>query len=209
MAGKVVGDLELKSEVFDVPFNSGLVHQIYIGLLANQRRGTHSTKTRGEVRGGGRKPHRQKGTGGARHGSRRSPIFRGGGITFGPKPRSYQQGLPKKMRHGALRCALSQRLRDENLTGLSEIVMDAYSDIKLNNGVKTKVIVKLFENLKLDSRKTLLVLGSPNPNVERSASNIPGLNVVRASDLNLVDIMKHDRVVATQEALTILQEALS
>lgn len=200
MTGKVVGDFELKSEVFDVPFNSGLVHQIFVGLLANQRRGTHSTKTRGEVRGGGRKPHRQKGTGGARHGSRRSPIFRGGGVTFGPKPRSYYQALPRKMRQGALRCALSQRLREENLTGLSELTMDEF---------KTKVIVKMFESLKLDSRKTLLILGSPSAHVAKSASNIPGLNVVHASDLNLVDVMKHDRVVATQEALTILQEALS
>lgn len=200
MTGKVVGDLDLKSEVFDVPFNSGLVHQIFVGLMANQRRGTHSTKTRGEVRGGGRKPHRQKGTGGARHGSRRSPIFRGGGITFGPRPRSYQQSLPKKMRHGALRCALSQRLRDENLTGLSELTLSEF---------KTKAIVSLFDALKLDSRKTLLVLGAPNRFVEKSAANIPGLQVVLASDLNLVDVMKHDRVVATQEALTILQEALS
>ena len=200
MAGKVVGDLELKSEVFDVPFNSGLVHQIFVGLLANQRRGTHHTKTRGEVRGGGRKPHRQKGTGGARHGSRRSPIFRGGGVTFGPRSRSHNQALPKKMRHGALRCALSQRLRDENLTGISELSMSEF---------KTKTIVKLFETLKLDSRKTLLVLGSPNPHVEKSASNIPGLNVAHASDLNLVDIMQHDRLVATKEALEALQEALS
>lgn len=200
MAGKVVGDFELKSEVFDVPFNAGLVHQIFVGLLANQRRGTHSTKTRGEVRGGGRKPHRQKGTGGARHGSRRSPIFRGGGITFGPRPRSYNQVLPKKMRHGALRCVLSQRLREESLTGLSELAMNEF---------KTKTIVKMFESLKLESRKTLLVLGSSNPQVEKSAANIPGLNVVHAGDLNLVDIVQHDRVVATQEALNILQEALS
>jgi large subunit ribosomal protein L4 len=200
MSGKVVGDLELNGEVFDVPFNSGLVHQIFIGLMANQRRGTHHTKTRGEVRGGGRKPHRQKGTGGARHGSSRSPIFRGGGITFGPRSRSHNQILPKKMRHGAMRCALSQRLRDENLTGLSELTMSEF---------KTKTIIKMFESLKLDSRKTLLVLGSPSPHVEKSASNIPGLNVVHASDLNLVDVLKHDRVVATQEALNIIQEALS
>lgn len=200
MAGKVVGDFELKSEVFDVPFNQGLVHQIFIGLLANLRRGTHHTKVRGEVRGGGRKPHRQKGTGGARHGSRRSPIFRGGGITFGPRSRSHNVTLPKKMRHGALRCALSQRLRDESLTGISELSMTEF---------KTKTIIKMFDSLKLDSRKTLLVLGSANAQVEKSASNIPGLNVVHANDLNLVDIMQHDRVVATQEALNIIQEALS
>ncbi len=200
MAGKVVGDLELSSEVFDVPFNQGLVHQIFIGLMANQRRGTAHTKTRGEVRGGGRKPYRQKGTGGARHGSRRSPIFRGGGITFGPRSRSYNQVLPKKMRHGALRCALSQRLRDESLTGLSALEMTEF---------KTRAIIGMFKSLKLDSRKTLLVLGAPDAFVEKSASNIPGLNVVHAANLNLIHIMKHDRVVATKDALTQLQEALS
>lgn len=200
MTGKVVDSLELKSEVFDVPFNSGLVHQIFVGLMANQRRGTHFTKTRGEVRGGGRKPHRQKGTGGARHGSRRSPLFRGGGVTFGPRPRSYQQALPRKMRHGALRCALSQRFRDANLRGLSELTMDEF---------KTKSIVKMFSALELEARKTLLVLGSPNPHVEKSAANIPGLNVVRASELNLVDVVQHDRVLATREALAAIEEVLS
>ncbi len=200
MKGKVVGDLELSAEVFDVPFNQGLVHQIFVGLQANKRRGTHHTKTRGEVRGGGRKPYRQKGTGMARHGSRRSPIFSGGGITFGPRSRSYNQGLPKKMRHGALRCALSQRLRDENLTGLSALEMKEF---------KTKTIIQMFKDLKLDSKKTLLVLGSPDQHVEKSASNLPGLNVVHADRLNLVHVLKHDRVVATKEALEKIQEVLS
>lgn len=200
MKGKVVGDLELSNEVFDVPFNEGLVHQIFCGLMANKRRGTHHTKTRGEVRGGGAKPYRQKGTGMARHGSRRSPIFTGGGITFGPRSRSYNQSLPKKMRHGAMRCALSQRLRDENLTALSGLELKEF---------KTKAIVKMFQDLKLETKKTLLVLGAPDQQVEKSASNLPGLNVVQADRLNLIDVLKHDRVVATKDALEKIQEVLS
>ncbi len=200
MEGKVVGDLDLSNEVFDVPYNEGLVHQIFLGLMANKRRGTHHTKTRGEVRGGGRKPHRQKGTGMARHGSRRSPIFRGGGITFGPRPRSYNQVLPKKMRQGAMRCALSQRLREENLTALSELQMSEF---------KTRRIISMFEGLKLDTRKTLLVLDAPDKFVEKSASNIPGLNVVQVATLNLVDLLKADRLVATKGALEKIQETLS
>jgi large subunit ribosomal protein L4 len=200
MKGKSAGELELSAEVFDVPFNEGLVHQIFCGLMANKRRGTHSTKTRGEVRGGGRKPYRQKGTGMARHGSKVSPIFRGGGITFGPRPRSYNQALPKKMRHGALRCALSQRLRNEELTGISELELSEY---------KTRAMLEFFGAIKVDTKKTLLVLGSPNKFVEKSVSNIPALNIAYADTVNLIDVLKHDRVVATKEALEKIQEVLA
>lgn len=200
MKGKKAGSLDLKSEVFDVPFNEGLVHQIFCGLMANKRRGTASTKTRGEVRGGGRKPYRQKGTGMARHGSKVSPIFRGGGITFGPRPRSYNQALPKKMRHGAMRSVLSQKLRDEALTGISELELSEF---------KTKAMLEFFGAIKVETRKTLLVLGESNKFIEKSASNIPALNVVYADSLNLIDLLKHDRVVATKEALEKIQEALS
>ena len=200
MKGKVVGDVELSEDVFDVPFNQGLVHQIFTGLMANKRRGTHSTKTRGEIRGGGRKPFRQKGTGMARQGTKTSPLLRGGGVVFGPRPRSYNQTLPKKMRKGALRCALSQRVRDNNLTALSELTISEF---------KTKEMISVFDKLKLETRKTLVVLGEPNAFVEKSASNIPGLNVVQASRLNLVDVLKHDRVVATKGALEKIQEVLS
>ena len=200
MNGKSAGNIELSSEVFDVPFNQGLVHQIFCGLMANKRRGTASTKTRGEIRGGGRKPHRQKGTGMARHGTKTSPIFRGGGITFGPRPRSYNQVLPKKMRHGALRCVLSQRLRDDSLTGISELEL---------SGFKTKAMIEFFDAIKVDTRKTLLVLGSPDKYVEKSVSNIPACNVVMADTVNLVQLLKHDRVVATKEALEKMQEVLS
>lgn len=200
MKGKSAGSMELSPDVFDVPFNQGLVHQIFCGLMANKRRGTASTKTRGEVRGGGRKPYRQKGTGMARHGSRVSPIFRGGGITFGPRPRSYGQSLPKKMRHGALRCVLSQRLRDESLTGISEFDLKEF---------KTRAVLEFFDAIKVEPKKTLLILGSPDKFIEKSASNIPALNVVMADTLNLVHLLKHDRVVATKEALEKIQEVLS
>jgi large subunit ribosomal protein L4 len=200
MKGKQAGSLELKPEVFEVPFNEGLVHQIFVGLMANKRRGTASTKTRGEIRGGGRKPYRQKGTGMARHGSRVSPIFRGGGITFGPRPRSYNQSLPKKMRHGAMRSVLSQRLRDEALTGISELGLSEF---------KTKAMIEFFEAIKVDTRKTLLLLAEPNKFVEKSVSNIPALNVAHADTVNLIDLLKHDRVVATKEALEKIQETLS
>jgi large subunit ribosomal protein L4 len=200
MKGKKAGDIDLSADVFDVPFNQGLVHQMFCGLMANKRRGTASTKTRGEIRGGGRKPYRQKGTGMARHGSRVSPIFRGGGITFGPRPRSYNQVLPKKMRHGALRCVLSQRLRDESLTGISELELSEF---------KTRAMLEFFSAIKVETRKTLLVLASPNKFVEKSVSNIPALNVAYAENVNLVTLMKHDRVVATKEALEKIQEVLS
>lgn len=200
MKGKAAGSLELKDEVFAAPFNEGLVHQIFVGLMANKRRGTASTKTRGEVRGGGRKPYRQKGTGMARHGSKVSPIFRGGGITFGPRPRSYNQALPKKMRHGAMRSVLSQKLRDEALTGISELELTEY---------KTKAMIEFFEAIKVDTRKTLLVLAEPNKFIEKSVSNIPALNVAHAETVNLIDLLKHDRVVATKEALEKIQEVLS
>ena len=200
MKGKKAGSLDLKSEVFDVPFNEGLVHQIFCGLMANKRRGTASTKTRGEVRGGGRKPYRQKGTGMARHGSKVSPIFRGGGITFGPRPRSYNQALPKKMRHGAMRSVLSQKLRDEALTGISELELSEF---------KTKAMLEFFGAIKVETRKTLLILDGPNKFIEKSVSNIPALNVAYAESVNLIELLKHDRVVATKEALEKIQEALS
>ena len=200
MKGKQAGSLELKPEVFEAPFNEGLVHQIFVGLMANKRRGTASTKTRGEIRGGGRKPWRQKGTGMARHGTKTSPLFRGGGITFGPRPRSYNQSLPKKMRHGAMRSVLSQRLRDEALTGVSALEVSEF---------KTKAMIEFFEAIKVDTRKTLLILAEPNKFVEKSVSNIPALNVAHAETVNLIDLLKHDRVVATKEALEKIQEVLS
>lgn len=200
MTGNVVGDLDLKDEVFDVPYNQGLIHQIYEGLRANKRRGTHSTKTRGEVRGGGKKPWRQKGTGMARHGSRRSPIWKGGGVTFGPRPHSYHRVLPRKMRRLAMRSALSHRLREKRLTALSQVTLDEF---------KTRAIVGMLRDLGVNERRTLLLLHEPDLKVQKSASNVPGLRVVLADDVNLEDVVLHHRLLATQEALKKLEEVLA
>ena len=205
MAGKEVGEIELKPEVFEVDFNEALVHQIYVGLLANERRGTADTKTRGEVRGGGRKPWRQKGTGNARQGSKRSPIWKGGGITFGPHPRSYEQALPKKMRHAAMRSALSQRVRESNFKAISEVALQEF---------KTKAIVEMLVKITQDDhcstkRRSLLLLAEPNAFVKKSAANIPGVNVKMVNQVNLVDVIHNHRILATQDAIRKLEETLS
>lgn len=200
MSGKEVGNMDLNDEVFAAPYNEGLIHQIFCGLRANARRGTQSTKTRGEVRGGGRKPWRQKGTGMARHGSRRSPIWRGGGTTFGPKPRTHNQALPKKMRRQAMRSALSQRVREAKLTAVDELQLEEY---------RTRAMVETLKNLKVSERRTLVVLHAPDDKVQKSASNIPGVDVVLAENLNLVDVVLSHRLLATKGALQKLEEVLS
>ena len=205
MAGKSAGEIELKSEVFDVPYNQGLIHQIYEGLRANLRRGTADTKGRGEVRGGGKKPWRQKGTGNARHGSRRSPIWKGGGISFGPTPRSYNQALPQKMRHAAMRSALSQRVREENFTALKEVQLNEF---KTKSMVEMLVAVTKEDHSSTKSR-SLLLIGAANQQVQRSAANIPGVQVVVVENLNLLDVVGTHRILATQEAIQKLEETLS
>ena len=205
MAGEVVGDLDLNAKVFEAEYNQGLVHQIFTGLLANRRHGTADTKSRGEVRGGGKKPWRQKGTGNARHGSRRSPIWKGGGISFGPTPRSYNQALPKKMRHAAMRCALSQRVRESNFIALNEVKLESF---------KTKAVVEMLVKVASHAHettkdRTLLVLAKADPMVQKSSANIPGLTVVTVDRLNLVDLVLTHRVVATTGAIQHLEEQLS
>lgn len=205
MAGKVVGDIELKDDVFNAEYKENLIHQIYVGLLANRRHGTHDTKNRGEVRGGGRKPWRQKGTGNARQGSRRSPIWKGGGTTFGPTPRKYTQVLPKTMRHQALKSALSQRVREDRFTALSEVKLDSF---------KTKSVVEMLKALTQDDHSvstshTLLVLGARDSVVLKSAANIPGVDVVTADQINVVDVVDSKRILATRDAIQKLEEVLS
>ena len=205
MTGSSVGEIELKPEVFEVEFNEALVHQMYVGLLANKRHGTADTKTRGEVRGGGRKPWRQKGTGNARQGSRRSPIWKGGGVSFGPHPRSYEQALPQKMRHAALRSALSQRVRESNFKALSEVALTEF---------KTKAIIDMLVSITQDDhsstkRRSLLLLAEPNAFVKKSAANIPGVDVKVVNQVNLVDVVHNHRILATQDAIRKLEETLS
>jgi len=204
MAGKVVGDIELQDAVFGAEYKESLIHQIYVGLLANKRHGTHDTKGKGEVRGGGRKPWRQKGTGGARAGSRRSPLWKGGGITFGPTPRKYTQVLPKSMRHAALKSALSQRVREDKFTALSEVKLDSY---------KTKAVVDMLKVLTQDDHSvstshTLLLIGSRDEVVLKSAANIPGVEVLVVDLLNVVDVVNSKRILATKEAILKLEEVL-
>lgn len=205
MAGKVVGDIELQDAIFGAEYKESLIHQIYVGLMANQRHGTHDTKGKGEVRGGGRKPWRQKGTGGARAGSRRSPLWKGGGITFGPTPRKYTQVLPKMMRHAALKSALSQRVRESNFTAISEVKLD---------GFKTKAVVDMLKSLTQDDHSvstshTLLLIGAQDNVVMKSAANIPGVEVIVAERVNVVDVVNSKRILATKDAITKLEEVLS
>lgn len=200
MKGEAVGELELNPAVFEAPYNSAVLHQVMVGLQANQRRGTAKAKTRGEVSGGGRKPYRQKGTGAARQGSRRSPLHRGGAITFGPVPRSYAQKLPKKMRHLAMRCALSQRLREEALTALDKLAFEDYS---------TKSFVSVLEAIKATTGRVLVVVDNADSKVVKSAANVRDVRMVEARNLNLLDVVHYPRVVATSDALKSIQEVLA
>ncbi len=160
-----MGDLELSETVFGAPVNEGLVHQAVVRYLANQRQGTASTKTRGEVSGGGRKPWRQKGTGRARQGSIRAPQWVGGGTVFGPKPRDYRQAMPKKARRAALRSALSSKVASGELLVLDELTFEE---------PKTKKMVEVLQNLKAAGASALVVTGELDRNVILSARNIPG-----------------------------------
>ncbi|NPV44208.1 MAG: 50S ribosomal protein L4 [Firmicutes bacterium] len=194
--GEEVGEVELKDSIFNVPVRSDILHQVVTMQLANKRQGTASTKTRAEVRGGGRKPWRQKGTGRARHGSIRSPIWTGGGIVFGPKPRSYNYTLPKKVKRLAMKCALSSKVADNDVLILDQLELEM---------PKTKEMVNILNNLKID-KKALIVTLDKDENVEKSTRNIPGVKATMVGNLNVYDILKHDKLVLTKEALERVEE---
>ena len=189
--GEVVKHIEVSDRVFAVPFNEAVVHQAMVRQQANARQGTASTKTRSEVSGSNRKLFRQKHTGFARAGSRRSPLRRGGGIAFGPKPRSYRQAMPKKMRQLALRCMLSVKVRDGELKVLEELKLDE---------PKTKEIVRILAALGVDS-SALIVTGEPEANVVKSARNLPRVKTSPASLLNVVDILSYKVMLMTEAAV--------
>ena len=191
LAGEVVKHIEISDQVFAVPFNQAVVHQAMVRQQANARQGTSSTKTRSEVSGGGRKFFRQKHTGLARTGSRRSPLRRGGGITFGPKPRSYRQAMPKKMRQLALRCVLSAKAGGEELRVLEQLNFPE---------PKTKEMVRVLTALGINY-SALIVTDEPEENVVKSASNIVGINIVPASLINVVDILSNKMLVMTEAAV--------
>ncbi len=191
LAGEVVDHIEISDQVFGVPFNEAVVHQAIVRQRANVRQGTASTKTRSEVSGSTRKLFRQKGTGSARAGSIKSPLRRGGGITFGPKPRSYRQAMPKKMRQLALRCVLSAKAEDKALMVLEELKLAQ---------PRTKEMVQILAALGVDS-STLIVTSEPEENVIKSARNLPGVNTMPASLLNVVDILSHKMLLMSVAAV--------
>ena len=200
VAGQQIGDIELNESVFGVEVNEGLVHQAVVMQLAAQRLGTHATKTRGLVRGGGRKPWKQKGTGRARAGSLRSPLFAGGGVIFGPKPRSYAFNMPQKARQLALRSALSAR----------EAQIVVVKDFSTIAEPKTKLMVSALKSLNVNG-KVLVVAdfkAEENKNLELSARNIPSVKLLLPTNLNVKDLLEADFVVMTESAVNEITERL-
>ena len=191
LAGEVIKHIEISDQVFAVPFNEAVVHQAVVRQRANARQGTASTKTRGEVSGSSRKLFRQKGTGLARAGSRKSPLRRGGGITFGPKPRSYRQAMPKKMRQLALRCVLSAKAREGELRVLEQLKFDQ---------PKTKEMAQILAALGVDS-SALIATSEPEAGIVKSARNLTGIKITPASLLNVVDILSHRILLMTEAAV--------
>ncbi|PQM75571.1 50S ribosomal protein L4 [Corynebacterium sp. J010B-136] len=190
--GKTNGSVELPAEIFDAEVSIALMHQVVNAQLAAARQGTHSTKTRGEVRGGGRKPFRQKGTGRARQGSIRAPHYTGGGVVHGPKPRDYSQRTPKKMIKAALFGALSDRARNERIHVIEELVAGQTPSTKS---------AKAFIERLTDRKSVLLVVGREDLNARRSANNLPNVHILDAGQLNTYDVLNADDVVFSVEAL--------
>ena len=196
MDGSITGSLELDDAVFGIEPNQDVLHRSVLSYLANQRQGTHSTKTRSEVRGGGRKPYRQKGTGRARQGSIRAPHYVGGGIVFGPKPRTYTYHMPRKMRRLAMKSALSTKVASGDLIVVEDLVLPE---------IKTKQMVSVLNNLGVDS-SALLVTASRDEIIEKSARNIHGIKTALINTINVFDLLKFDKMVVTKEAILKVQE---
>jgi len=194
---KKVGEVELNDALFGLEVKKHILHDVVKMQLANRRAGTACTKTRVEVSGGGRKPFRQKGTGRARQGTNRSPLMRGGGVVFGPKPRDYSYKLPKKVRRLGLRMALSARFSENNM-----LVLDGF-DL---SAIKTKEFVEVMKKLNIENG--LIVIPANNENLERSSRNVQGYKVIQADGLNVYDILLHRRLVLLQPCLGLLEERL-
>ncbi|MCM3635680.1 MULTISPECIES: 50S ribosomal protein L4 [Paenibacillus] len=199
VSGAQVGELELADSVFGIEPNAHVMHSAVLLQNAAERQGTHKTKGRSEVRGGGRKPWKQKGTGRARQGSIRSPQWVGGGTVFGPTPRSYGFKLPKKVRRLAIKSALSSKVIAENIIVLDQLAFAA---------PKTKEFASLLNNLKVD-RKALVVTANYEDNVALSARNIPGVKFIAADGINVRDVLVHDKLIITKEAVEKVQEVLA
>lgn len=195
---KAVGNISLSDNVFGVKAKDGVLHNAVINFLANQRQGTHATKTKGLVSGGGKKPWKQKHTGRARSGSSRSPLWRGGGIVFGPQPRDYSYAIPKKARRLALKVALSGKLSDGEIVVIEALPLEK---------PKTKEMISVLKRLELDGKSTLIIVPEHNEAIVLSTRNIPGVTVTRVSDLNCYDVAAHSRLLMTKQAAQMLSEA--
>lgn len=196
MAGAEAGVIELKDEIFGIEPNANAVHAVVVNYLANQRQGTQSAKTRGDVRGGGRKPFRQKGTGRHRQGSTTDPSQVGGGVAFAPKPRDYRYTINKKVRRLAMKSVLSSKVLEKELIVLDELRFDA---------PKTKEMIKVLENVKA-GKKALIVTAEKDENVIKSAANIPGVRTALVGTMNVYEIVNHNSFIVTKEAIEKIQE---
>ena len=194
--GNPVSEIEVNDNIFNCDVNEHVVYLVVKNILANRRQGTHSAKTRSEVRGGGRKPWRQKGTGRARQGSIRSPQFRGGGVVFAKKPRDYAYTTPKKVRRLALKSVLTSKLQDSEIIVLDKLEL---------NEIKTKTVVNILKDIKAD-KKALIVINDKNENIIRSARNIEGVKTEFVKNINVYDLLKYNSLVITKDALDTLEE---
>ncbi len=196
LAGEAVEQIDISDHVFGVPFNQAVVHQVMVSQRANTRQGTAKAKTRGEVAGSTRKLYKQKGTGRARAGSIKSPLRRGGGVIFGPQPRSYYQAVPKKMRRLALRCVLSAKARDKELVVLEQLKLEQ---------PKTKEMVRILAALGVDS-SAMIAISEPEENVVKSARNLVGIKTMPARLLNVVDMLSHKMLIMTVATVRKVEE---
>lgn len=199
MKGESAGEIELNPEIFDVEINEHAVYTVVKNLLANRRQGTHSAKTRAEVRGGGRKPWRQKGTGRARQGSIRSPQWKGGGVVFAPKPRDYSYTTPKKIRRIAMKSVLTSKVQEKELIVIDSLSLDS---------PKTKDMVNILNTIQAD-KKALIVIRRPDENIIKSARNIPTVMTTNANTLNVYDILKYNSLIITKDALDEIEEVFA
>jgi large subunit ribosomal protein L4 len=198
--GNQIGDIDLSDAIFNEKINENVIYQVVSAQLASIRKGNASTKTRGEVSGGGRKPWRQKGTGRARHGSIRSPLWVGGGIIFGPKPRSYQKKVPRKLKRIALKSIFSDKINGDNIKIIDKMEF---------NQPKTKNMVELLKNLQLEDKKVLIILPEKNENIYLSARNISSVKTLLVDALNAYDLLNNDYILMSEEAVQKVEEVLS
>jgi large subunit ribosomal protein L4 len=200
LENKKAGTVDLSSTVFEAPLRTDLLHAEVRRQLARRRSGTHSTKNRAAVSGGNSKPWRQKGSGRARQGTTRAPQWAGGGVVFGPVPRSYEHALPKKVRGAALRSALSHRLREGDITVVDSIAVDGY---------KTRRMAEILRSLSLGDTSVLIVIDAKDEQVQRSARNLPDVTVMLVEGLNVHDVLRHRKLLVTKPALAAIESRLA